>query len=777
MSSNVLGTYYSLIRRNGIIPSHTALKRHALNERDTVSTQLAEFERLYERYSVSLDELTIDERVQFISYKQQIVDKRVSELKVKLEKTRRQAVKKPEFPTDPNRYVHNFSSVQLDKYMLEALSLGPKFCHPRNPPNQLDLEVQFESLFGQVSNLTPSSQLASEHFKSTLVNCCYRYLNYQRNPGKQLLTKNHLSALKDLRSNPNIIISRPDKGAGIVLMDKSDYVDKMHILLSDQTKFRKMETEPDRTPSIEKAISKRLRILKQNGYIDSSTFEQLRPVGTNIPRLYGLPNIHKQGVPLRPILDMSNSPYHALARWLSSLLEPVRKHICKYSQKDTFQFIDSIANLNLNNKTMFYLDVNCLFTNVPLGETIEYIAEYIANENLNIGIPIEELKQLLKLCTSNVQFTFNDEIYRQKDGVAMGSPLGPILADIFMSKLENTILEEKICQLTAYRRYVDDTFCVVDDSFRIEEFLSAFNSAHQNISFSVELETDGSLPFLDVQLSRRLDGTIKRSVHRKATWNEQYTHFASFVPLRQKRNLIRCLTNRAKRICSSDTIETELEFLKSVFKDNGYPERFVEANMQPKTEPQNQPSVEKKQLYISLPFRGDTIADITSRRLMEAVNKTFYAAKLCITYTSAPILPLRLKDKTPVNKVSHCIYSFACSCGAGYIGKTTRRLVDRVKEHYPIWLQEGRLGSVNSSVTEHLLHSGHAIDHSQAFKPIYRVPTRLPRMTRCRLLSIAEAIAIRLSQPKLCAQKQYVHTLGLPWPGLMSQIDMNITRQ
>ena len=116
---------------------------------------------------------------------------------------------------------------------------------------------------------------------------------------------------------------------------------------------------------------------------------------------------------------------------------------------------------------MFSLDVNSLFTNVPLGETIEYIAECVENEDFNFGIPIEELKQLLKLCTSNVQFTFNGEIYRQKDGIAMGSPLGPILADIFMSKLENTILEDKIGQLTAYSRYVDDTFCVVDDSLRM----------------------------------------------------------------------------------------------------------------------------------------------------------------------------------------------------------------------------------------------------------------------------------------------------------------------
>ena len=131
-----------------------------MNERDTVSTQLTECERLCARYSAALDELTTDEREQFTSYKQGVVDKRVSELKVKLENTRRQPANKPKFPRDPNRYVYNFSSLQLDNYLLEALSLGPRFCHPRRRFNQLELEVQFENLYGQMNNLIPSSQLA-----------------------------------------------------------------------------------------------------------------------------------------------------------------------------------------------------------------------------------------------------------------------------------------------------------------------------------------------------------------------------------------------------------------------------------------------------------------------------------------------------------------------------------------------------------------------------------------------------------------------------------------
>ena len=122
---------------------------------------------------------------------------------------------------------------------------------------------------------------------------------------------------------------------------------------------------------------------------------------------------------------MVNSPYHKLAKWLIGLLEPVTRDIKAHTLEDTFQLIDEIKDLNMVNTKMFSLDVNPLFINVPLKETIEYIC------NKNVGFPVNDLKQLLFLCTHNVQFTFNNEIYQQKDGAAMDSPLGPLLADIF----------------------------------------------------------------------------------------------------------------------------------------------------------------------------------------------------------------------------------------------------------------------------------------------------------------------------------------------------------
>ena len=85
---------------------------------------------------------------------------------------------------------------------------------------------------------------------------------------------------------------------------------------------------------------------------------------------------------------------------------------------------------------MLSFDVKSLFTNVPLNETIDIILTKVYDENkIDTKIPKSILKELLYLCTKHVHFKFNNEIYIQCDGVPMGSPFGPLLANIFMISL------------------------------------------------------------------------------------------------------------------------------------------------------------------------------------------------------------------------------------------------------------------------------------------------------------------------------------------------------
>ena len=91
------------------------------------------------------------------------------------------------------------------------------------------------------------------------------------------------------------------------------------------------------------------------------------------------------------------------------------------------------------------------------------------------------------LCTKNAHFTFNNEIYQQLDGVAMGSPLGSVIVGIFMVELEKSLIPNLMEHMSPWKRYVHDTIAVIKLS-SIEHVLSILNSFHQNIEFKYELE-------------------------------------------------------------------------------------------------------------------------------------------------------------------------------------------------------------------------------------------------------------------------------------------------
>ena len=648
--TNVYPTsFWKSLRRSRIRPDANSLKRHALSLIDTLKSKMKLLDTAASHNMHVLDELSDEERLSFTDFMQSIADKETAKKQSKLNRTLDEK-KEPQqsFPLEPERYVHNLSSVSLDKTQLEILSLGPKFCIPRRRPEQLEMEVQFEHLFNQTERLAPTSNEALEQFKSDLVHHCY---HYRRTPfhHRGLISKKHIEALKSLRNNGDILITKPDKGSGIVILNKSDYLNKMHLILSDSSKFLRMTTEKDKTDSIEKQLTDCLKRIKEQGFMSDVQFENHRPTGTTIPRLYGLPKVHKSGCPIRPILDMNNSPYHAIAQWLADKLEPVRKHICKYSLHDTFEFIESIQGLQVKDKTMFSFDVVSLFTNVPLLETIDFICDFVDHNDIPIGLPRALLKELLLRCTFNVQFTFNGELYRQIDGVAMGSPLGPLLADIFMGKLESTTLSSAINNMHFYRRYVDDIFAVVDSHSDLDVLITDFNRAHNLIQFTSEAEDRNVFNFLDVSLKRREDGTLQRSVYRKSTWSGQYINFHSFTDLKIKRNLVRCLTFRARKICSEDTLQAELLFLAETLKRNGYPEQFIRKHSECSTSQTKIPTVPKKILYMQLPFRGDSLAAQLKMRLNKALERTFNAATLRIHFTSSPVLPLNSKDRFPVD--------------------------------------------------------------------------------------------------------------------------------
>ena len=129
-----------------------------------------------------------------------------------------------------------------------------------------------------------------------------------------------LSVIKSLQSNSNILITKPDKGSGVVILNKTDYIKKMNFILQDKTKFLTLgqSVEKNKTSKIKSRIQCRLLQLHKDNLLPVNLYNLIRLTGSQRPRMYSLPKTHKKDVALRPILSMTGSVQHQLVKYLSS---------------------------------------------------------------------------------------------------------------------------------------------------------------------------------------------------------------------------------------------------------------------------------------------------------------------------------------------------------------------------------------------------------------------------------------------------------------------------
>ena len=217
-------------------------------------------------------------------------------------------------------------------------------------------------------------------------------------------------------------------------------------------------------------------------------------------------------LPIRPIICNINTESYQLVKYLARLLSPLSTS--EYTVKSVSDSITHIKGPKIpNNLKLISFDVTSLFTNVQLDFTIDVILKQIYDENeVNTNVPKQQMRELLLLCTKNVHFSYNGNIYTQSDGVAMNSPLGPVLAGIFMVELERTILPTLRDHMSPWKRYVDDTISYIKKESI--EHVSKLNGYHDNIEFTYEIENDGKLTFSDALVMRK-DYEVETTVYRK----------------------------------------------------------------------------------------------------------------------------------------------------------------------------------------------------------------------------------------------------------------------
>ena len=131
------------------------------------------------------------------------------------------------------------------------------------------------------------------------------------------------------------------------------------------------------------------------------------------------------------------------------------------------------------------------------------------------------MKYLLEIATKESHFLFNGKTYRQHNGIAMGNPLGPLFADIYVKYLENKYMKRiQENGVLHYKRFVDDTFTLVHKNTNKNKIIDILNSYDNQIQFTCEEEQDEALPFLDVKIKRNQQQStpFATSIYRKKTF-------------------------------------------------------------------------------------------------------------------------------------------------------------------------------------------------------------------------------------------------------------------
>ena len=151
---------------------------------------------------------------------------------------------------------------------------------------------------------------------------------------------------------------------------------------------------------------------------------------------------------------------------------------------------------------MASLDVDFLFTNVPLDETIEICVNELFKSSQTVsGLNKQQVLEMLSLTTKENVILFDQKYYSQIDGVAMGSPVGPTFANIFLCYHETTWLKNcpKSFKVVYFKRHVDDLYVFFEKPEQVSQFVKYMNKRNKNVKFLFETEKDNSFSFLDVK--------------------------------------------------------------------------------------------------------------------------------------------------------------------------------------------------------------------------------------------------------------------------------------
>jgi len=426
--------------------------------------------------------------------------------------------------------------------------------------------------------------------------------------------------------------------------------------------------------------------LFKNKHINERQKWQLSTKTAVAPRIYGLPKIHKENMPLRPICSYVNAPVYELSKFLAHILKNVTSD-SKYNTKNAIDFKQRFNNMQISDdESMVSFDVVSLFPSIPVDLALEIISKKWELITPHTTIPKQQFLEILKFAIKENRYCkYKEQLYIQLKGLPMGSPLSPIVADIVLEELLDNCIEKLDQKPRNLTKYVDDLFAI-SKTDAIETILGTLNNYHRSIKFTVEVEKDGKLPFLDA-IAIRKDERIKINWYQKPTASGRLINFGSKHP---KNMIINTANNFVRKVLTtSDTMfhAKNKEKIRNILKKNDFPDTTITSlirkfyEQQEKTITNSTAATRKFKSVVYIPKLTERFRQSKNLYNNEEFNIATNISNTMKRHYS------NMKTRIPNEEKSNVIYEIKCNgnpgnnCDMLYIGTTKNKLRTRMMGH------------------------------------------------------------------------------------------------
>lgn len=401
---------------------------------------------------------------------------------------------------------------------------------------------------------------------------------------KPNLSNEELKAIKKLEDNPEIILKKYDKGRGICVMSKQDYIKEGLRQLDDRGSYMKLDN--DITPATCNMINDVIEEMYNSHAIDKATSEYLNPLKSlekRTPSFFMLPKVHKkpkEGYKFigRPVVSGCGGPLNRISGFLDHYLMPIVQRQPTYL-KDTSDTIRKIEDLTLpDNVILASIDIVSMFTSIPQEEAYQVALEAFAESSRSLTVPpippLSFMGKLLKLVLYRNSFEFDGKFYLQLKGVPMGLRSSVSLSCLVVNKLVQRILQLSP-HIIAFYVYMDDTLLMWGGSaLELEDFMKQINDLHPSLKFTIK-SSSNEIQFLDLEIfkgPRFMEAHILDvRCHTKNTETWCYLHRSSSHNPSVFRGFIQGQLYRYARNCNNqENFEEYKDNFNSKLLDRGY---------------------------------------------------------------------------------------------------------------------------------------------------------------------------------------------------------------